>query len=107
MDPVEVCGAQDWYRDDDGRVGVYGTCQLPAGHTKAECEHCGGPIPGRRFHQEIRDGKVWAEWSGPSDERAPIELPKSDENGNSICSLCGGPTEGASYCGECWSKGGD
>jgi hypothetical protein len=33
---------------------IYGTCELPKGH------------PGR--HQEMRDGKLWASWSGDSRE---------------------------------------
>ena len=53
------CGAQDWAYGDDGEVIVYGTCELPKGHHD-------------RFHREIRDGKVWAEWSGSSDDRAPM-----------------------------------
>lgn len=46
------CGAQDWGWNDDRSVHIYGTCQRPAGH-------------GDRWHSEWRDGKLWAEWSGP------------------------------------------
>jgi len=56
----DVCGAQDWGYDDEEEIIIYGTCQRPAGHTD-------------RWHQEMRDGKLWAEWSGPSDERAPCK----------------------------------
>lgn len=41
-----ICGIQDLA--GDGRIA--GTCELPKGHG--------------RWHQEWRDGKLWAEWSG-------------------------------------------
>lgn len=50
---------EDWAHDDGGKLIIYGTCQRPAGHPE-------------RMHQEWRDGKLWAEWSGPV-ERAPRE----------------------------------
>ncbi len=40
--PLQACGATD---------GPYGTCSQPVGHW------------GR--HAELRDGQLWAEWSGP------------------------------------------
>jgi hypothetical protein len=57
---ADPCGAQDWARDDDGRLIVYGTCRKPAGH-------------GTRWHQdrEPATGRLLAEWSGPADARAP------------------------------------
>lgn len=54
----ETCGAQEWGRNDDGSVHIYGTCTLPLGHPTG-------------WHQEVRDSRVWAEWRGPAEERAP------------------------------------
>lgn len=47
---MDRCGAQEWWRDDDGSVVIGATCQRYVGH------------PGR--HLEERDGRVWADWSG-------------------------------------------
>jgi hypothetical protein len=54
------CGAQDWAYDDDGTAIIYGTCEKSKGHES-------------RWHQEFRDGKLWAEWSGRRDSRAPCD----------------------------------
>lgn len=52
------CGAQDWAYGDNNEIIIYGTCQKPKEHEN-------------RWHQEWRDGKLWAEWSGSRDSRAP------------------------------------
>lgn len=54
-DTGEACGAQDRavVPGPDGE-DEHPTCTLPTGH------------PGR-FHQEWRDGELWAEWSGRLD----------------------------------------
>lgn len=48
---TDRCNAQDWEFDEEGDLIIYGTCGKPAGHEE-------------RFHQEWRDGKLWAEWAG-------------------------------------------
>jgi hypothetical protein len=55
-----TCGAQDFAYGDLGEVIVYGTCDLEPGHQG-------------RWHRELRDGKLWAMWSGPADARAPFD----------------------------------
>lgn len=56
---MTTCGAQDWAYDDDDLPFIYGTCGLPFGHDSG-------------WHQQLTpSGKVWAEWRGPHDERAP------------------------------------
>lgn len=56
---MTTCGAQDWAYDDDDLPFIYGTCGLPSGHDSG-------------WHQQLTpSGKVWAEWRGPHDERAP------------------------------------
>lgn len=55
-----ACGAQDWGQNEDGSIHIYGTCQKTAGHYSD-------------WHQEYRDGNLWAEWRGPHDRKAPCE----------------------------------
>ena len=55
---TETCGAQEWAYDDDDEPFVYGTCQKPEGHPD-------------RWHIEMRNEKLWAEWSGLANKRAP------------------------------------
>lgn len=45
-----LCGATDGLGLDDSEP--FGRCNLPAGHDTG-------------WHQEWRDGKLWAEWRGP------------------------------------------
>lgn len=75
---MSECGAEDdaLVRDpavpdaaangDTGHGYVHPRCTLPAGHTG-------------RFHQERRDGKVWAEWSGRRGVSS-IRAPKRDDS---------------------------
>jgi hypothetical protein len=49
---VKRCGATDGLGLDPDDPEPYGRCQLPAGHDGD-------------WHQEMRDGKLWAQWRGP------------------------------------------
>lgn len=62
-----TCGAQDraLVPSPDGGEDVHPTCTLLLDH------------PGR-FHQEWRDGELWAEWSGRRDVH-PYRVPAANE----------------------------
>lgn len=53
-----ACGAQEWAFDDDGKLIIYGTCNLPVNHETG-------------WHNETRNGQIWAQWRGPHEARAP------------------------------------
>lgn len=57
--PEQLCGAQDWDRDEDGEVVVLGTCGMPAGHEGNK-------------HHDFSKNDVWHAWHGRADRRAPV-----------------------------------
>jgi hypothetical protein len=54
--PPETCGATDGLGvfPDEPEDTAYGRCNLPSGHQTLG------------WHQEWRDGRLWAEWRGPA-----------------------------------------
>jgi hypothetical protein len=60
--PADVCGATDGMGRDDG---VFVVCTLPPHSVELLPE--GHPMH-RRFHQDWRDGRLWAEWSSVTDD---------------------------------------
>lgn len=59
-DETSICGATDGlglWADEGDPDRAYGRCTLPLGH---------GDNPRWAWHQEWRDGKLWAEWRGPN-----------------------------------------
>lgn len=57
---TDLCGAEDWYYDDDDKIVILCKCEEPKGHRS-------------NWHREVRNGELWGEWKGPADERAPKE----------------------------------